>query len=117
VNAYDAGTNGISRLTSVSDAAGTGAYTFDVMGHVATEQRTNNGITQSMAYSYYVDGSLKTMQYPSGTAISYQSDNFHGELGRPILHGQSGGRDRYHALDQLCLCSNLCKYRGDCRFC
>src|SRR6185437_8724731 len=68
---YDQGTNGTGRLTSLSDQGGTGSYTYDVMGRIATEQRTIGAISKSMSYSYYFDGSLQTATYPSGSTITY----------------------------------------------
>ena len=68
---YDQGTNGVGHLTSLTDQAGTGTYTYDPMGRIASEQRTIAGISKSMSYSYNLDGSLKTATYPSNTVITY----------------------------------------------
>jgi RHS repeat-associated protein len=72
--AYDAGTNGIGRLTSLTDQAGSGSYAYDVMGRPASESRTIAGVSKSMSYTYNLDGSLKTMTYPSGAVITYTPD-------------------------------------------
>src|SRR6185437_7294447 len=68
---YDQGTNGVGRMTSLTDQAGTGTYAYDVMGRIASEQRTIAGISKSMSYSYNLDGSLSTATYPSGAVITY----------------------------------------------
>jgi len=69
--AYDAGSNGIGRMTSVTDHAGSGSYSYDVMGRMSGEQRTIAGVSKSLSYSYNLDGSLKKMTYPSGRVVSY----------------------------------------------
>jgi RHS repeat-associated protein len=69
--AYDAGSNGIGHVTSVTDHAGSGSYSYDVMGRMSGEQRTIAGVSKSLNYAYNLDGSLKTMTYPSGRVVSY----------------------------------------------
>jgi RHS repeat-associated protein len=71
---YDSGTNGIGRLTSVGDQAGSGSYTYDAVGRISTEQRTIAGVSKSMSYLYNLDGSLQQMTYPSGAQVSYTPD-------------------------------------------
>lgn len=71
---YDAGTNGISKLTSITDQAGSTSYSYDKVGRTTIEQRTIAGtpnITKSVAYSYNLDGSLKTLTYPSNAVVTY----------------------------------------------
>jgi YD repeat-containing protein len=68
---YDQGTNGVGHLTFLTDQAGTGNYTYDPMGRIASEQRTIAGVSKSMSYSYNLDGSLSTATYPSGAVITY----------------------------------------------
>jgi RHS repeat-associated protein len=69
---YDAGTNGIGHLTTFTDQAGTGSYTYDPRGRIATELRTIAGVSKSLSYSYNLDSSLKSLTYPSGAVIQYQ---------------------------------------------
>ncbi len=40
-------TNGQGRRTGMSDASGMTAWSYDAAGHVLTEKRTNNNITQT----------------------------------------------------------------------
>jgi YD repeat-containing protein len=68
---YDQGTNGIGHMTSLTDQAGSGSYTYDVMGRTASESRTIAGITKSMSYTYNLDSSLNVLTYPSGAAVTY----------------------------------------------
>jgi len=71
---YDAGTNGIGRMTSLTDQAGSGSYTYDLIGRPAGESRTIAGKTKSMSYDYNLDGSLAKLHYPSGAVITYTPD-------------------------------------------
>jgi RHS repeat-associated protein len=66
--------NGIGRLTGLSDQAGFAAYSFDPMGRIATEKRSINGASKTMSYEYNLDGSLKVAHYPSGAAVTYTPD-------------------------------------------
>jgi YD repeat-containing protein len=73
---YDSGVNGNGHLTSVTDQAGTASYTYDAMGRLSTEQRTiiganNANVSKTLSYTYNLDGSIKTLTYPSGTVITY----------------------------------------------
>lgn len=63
--------NGVGRLTGMSDASGTSAYSYDQLGDVINENRTINGITKSLSYDYNLDGSVSGIVYPSGRSIGY----------------------------------------------
>jgi RHS repeat-associated protein len=74
--AYDTGANAKGHLTSLTDQAGTASYTYDILGRLATETRSltganNAAISKSLSYDYNLDGSLKTLHYPSGAAVTY----------------------------------------------
>src|SRR5579859_2944940 len=69
--AYDAGSNGIGHVTSVADHAGSGSYSYDVMGRMSAEQRTIAGVSKSFSYAYNLDGSLKSITYPSRRVVTY----------------------------------------------
>ncbi len=78
--AYDSGTDAKGKLTSLADQAGTASYTYDVLGRLATETRTitganNAAISKNLSYSYNLDGSLKTLTYPSGNVVTYTPDS------------------------------------------
>jgi RHS repeat-associated protein len=71
---YDVGTNGKGHLSSLSDQAGTGAYTYDALGRLLTEQRMLIGtanVSKSLSYTYNLDGSVRTLTYPSNAVITY----------------------------------------------
>jgi RHS repeat-associated protein len=72
--AYDAGANGIGRLSSVTDQAGSVSYNYDVLGRILSEQRTIGGVKKGLSYTYNLDGSLASMTYPSGAVITYKPD-------------------------------------------
>jgi RHS repeat-associated protein len=66
--------NGVNRRTSMSDASGTAAWTFDPSGRPLTERRTivsGSAITKDITISYNLSGSLASITYPSGRRIEY----------------------------------------------
>ncbi len=78
--AYDQGTNGIGRLSSIIETDPTSqitsqiAYAYDLHGRVTTETRTINGIQYVVGYSYDSAGRLTGMTYPSGRTVTYAFD-------------------------------------------
>jgi RHS repeat-associated protein len=78
--AYDSGSNAIGKLTQMIDQAGTVTYSYDILGRLTSETRTltganNAAISKTLSYDYNLDGSLKTLHYPSGAAIAYTPDS------------------------------------------
>ena len=73
--AYDSGTNAIGKLTSLTDQAGTASYTYDVLGRLTAETRTIAGVSKSTGYTYNLNGSVKTLTYPSGRVVTYTPDS------------------------------------------
>src|SRR5262249_1218069 len=88
---YDQGANGKGHLTSLTDQAGSGSYTYDVMGRVATEQRAIGAIGKNMSYEYYLDGWLSKLTYPSGAGVTYTRDL----AGRTVSAVDSGNSINY----------------------
>ena len=72
---YDSSPNAIGHLTSLTDQAGTASYTYDILGRLATETRTIAGVSKSTSYAYNLDGSVKTLTYPSGRVVTYTPDS------------------------------------------
>jgi RHS repeat-associated protein len=68
---YDTGANGIGHRTGMTDVAGSTTWTFDPMGRIGSEQRTVNGVPATVGYTYYLDGELKTLKYPSTRTLTY----------------------------------------------
>ena len=72
---YDQGANAIGHLSSLTDQAGSGTYSYDALGRITSEQRTIAGISKSVSYEYNLDGSLNVLHYPSGAAVTYTPDS------------------------------------------
>src|SRR4029077_8613858 len=64
----------VGHRTSMTDAGGSEAVSYDKMGRELTHQRTTNSITKTTSYTYNLNGSLATMVYPSGRTITYAYD-------------------------------------------
>ena len=73
--AYDTCTNGVGRLCSITDRAGTTNFTYDLWGRVASKSQTVGTLTQSMGYSYNASGQLATVTTPSGRQVVYSYSN------------------------------------------
>jgi YD repeat-containing protein len=71
---YDQGTNGIGRLTRVTEPNSTTQYAYDQKGRLTTETRTINAVAYATSYSYDATGRLTGMMYPSGRQVSYMLD-------------------------------------------
>jgi RHS repeat-associated protein len=94
--AYDSGDNAIGKLTSLTDQAGTASYSYDVLGRLAAETRTltganNAAISKNLSYSYNLNGSLKSLTYPSGNVVTYTPDS----AGRTLSAIDSGNGINY----------------------
>lgn len=71
--AYDAGTNGIGRRTSMTDTSGTTVWTYDPRGRLSTETKTISGAASPFITSWiYNTGDLPVvMTYPDGETLTY----------------------------------------------
>jgi RHS repeat-associated protein len=63
------------RRTGMSDASGQTAWSYDPVGHIITERRTNGTVTDNTSYTYNVDGSNASITYPSGRVVNYSYNN------------------------------------------
>jgi YD repeat-containing protein len=63
------------KLSSLTDQAGTASHTYDILGRLATETRPIAGISKSTSYTYNLDGSVKTITYPSNRVVTYTPDS------------------------------------------
>jgi RHS repeat-associated protein len=72
---YDSGANAKGKLTSMTDQAGTVTYSYDILGRLVTETRILAGVSKSTGYAYNLDGSIKTLTYPSGRVVTYTPDS------------------------------------------
>jgi RHS repeat-associated protein len=73
--AYDQGTNGVGRLTQVTDGSGTTQWTYDALGRVATKQQTVGSVVKTVGYAMNAAGQLSQMTTPSGQLIGYGYTN------------------------------------------
>ena len=65
--------NGL-RLSSVATSDSIAqSFTYRPSGRIDTSTQTVGGVPYSFAYTYYKDGSLKSVTYPSGRLIEYPS--------------------------------------------
>jgi hypothetical protein len=73
-------TYGGDRRTGMSDGSGQTAWSYDPVGHIITERRTNGAATDVTSYTYNVDGSTASITYPSGRVINYTFNNAQQEV-------------------------------------
>src|SRR5205807_10041650 len=58
--------------TSMCDGSGATSWNHDVMSRIQQEQRSIGTLTNSVGYTYNLDGSLATLSYPgSGPVLTY----------------------------------------------
>jgi RHS repeat-associated protein len=93
---YDAGTNGVGHMTSLTDQAGTGSYSYDEMGRTSTETRTliganNAPVSKSLSYEYNLDSSMYKLHYPSNAVVTYTPNS----AGHMIQAADSGNSITY----------------------
>lgn len=67
--------NGKGRRTGMSDGSGQTAWSYNSMGNVLAEARTINGQTKTINYTYNLDGSILTIQYPGTRNVTYAEGN------------------------------------------
>src|SRR5260370_22852340 len=63
-------TNGKGRRTGMSDGSGQTGWSYDSVGNILSEKRTINAQTKTINYSYNLDGSIATIQYPGTQTIT-----------------------------------------------
>jgi RHS repeat-associated protein len=71
---YDAGTNGVGRLTGASDTNHSLSWTYDGLGRVTGKGQTVSTVTKSVGYSY-TNGDMTSLVTPSGQTITYTYTN------------------------------------------
>ena len=81
---YDTGTNGIGRLTGMTDESGSTSFSYDLYGRLLNKTQIakigNINYTQALGYQYDSFGRLSQMTYPSGTQVN----TTYGADGRPV---------------------------------
>jgi RHS repeat-associated protein len=71
---YDAGSNGVGRLTGAGDIKHVVAWSYDFLGRVTGNAQTVAGVTLSIGYGY-TNGNLTAMTMPSGQTITFSYTN------------------------------------------
>jgi YD repeat-containing protein len=72
---YDQGTNGLGRLSSITDSLGTISYGYDTRGHIILEVRNIGGVNYQTDYTYNSAGQLNGVIYPSGRLLAFTLDS------------------------------------------
>jgi RHS repeat-associated protein len=100
---YDAGTNGIGRLTGASDANHSMSWTYDTLGRVTGKGQVVGTVTRSVGYGY-TNGDLTSLVTPSGQTVVYGYNSNHQVIsitinGTTLLNGVTyepfGGVDKW----------------------
>jgi RHS repeat-associated protein len=73
---YDAGTNGIGRLTSASDANHSMSWIYDGQGRVTTKSQTLGSVTKTIVYGY-TNANLTSLTTPSGQSVVFGYNSNH----------------------------------------
>jgi RHS repeat-associated protein len=71
---YDAGTNGVGRLTGASDVNHSMSWAYDTHGRVTGKGQIVGGVTKSVGYAYS-NGDLTSFVTPSGQTVTYTYTN------------------------------------------
>ncbi len=66
---------GIGRLTTFTDASGSGSRDYDERGNVTVDSRTHGAVTLTTSYAYNANGWLSSITYPSGAVQGYTYDD------------------------------------------
>jgi RHS repeat-associated protein len=67
--------NAKGRMISMCDGSGATSWSHDTTGKILTEKRTTLGVTETISYSYNLDGSIAAITYPSGNQVNYTVNN------------------------------------------
>lgn len=78
--AYDQGTYGMGRLSSITDESGQITYSYDHRGNINQETRVIDGVSYITNYTYDLADNLATMTYPSGRVVDYSDRDAAGQL-------------------------------------
>jgi RHS repeat-associated protein len=68
---YDAGVNGIGKISSVTDSSGSTSWTYTPQGRIATKTQAMGAMVKTVQYGYNTAGQLTTITTPSNKTITY----------------------------------------------
>jgi RHS repeat-associated protein len=63
--------NGIGRLTGMSDSSGIVTWSYDIRGNIIEERRTVGTQTFTTSYTYDANGNILSITYPDGRLVEY----------------------------------------------
>jgi RHS repeat-associated protein len=72
---YDQGTNGIGRLTSMTDPSGSTTWSYDLHGRVIQKPQQTGTVTLTTSTAYDAAGRIAGITYPSGHQLAYAYDS------------------------------------------
>ena len=84
---YDQGSNGIGRLSKITDVTGSTKFSYDANGHVTQKIQVIGAVTLTTAYGYDAGGRLASITYPSGAQVAYAYDGA-GRVSSVTANGQ-----------------------------
>ena len=90
---YDAGEFGKGRLTSIRDASGNTALSYDARGNLNAQLRDSGYIQLSLAYQYDAANRLTGITYPSGRQVNY-ARGLDGEVTEVLSTDSEGNRQQ-----------------------
>lgn len=67
--------NNIGHRTSMTDAAGSDIWAYDVPDRIHKEQRTTSGVTKSTTYNLDYLSNVTSVVYPTGRTVNYAYDS------------------------------------------
>jgi RHS repeat-associated protein len=67
--------NNIGHRTSMTDAAGSEIWAYDVPDRIYKEQRTTSGITKTTTYNFDFAGNVTSIVYPTLRTVNYTYDS------------------------------------------
>jgi len=86
---YDQGTNGLGRLTGMTDASGAISFGYDARGRLTTKTSTIESIPYTVTQAHTSGGRLSSMTYPrNGSAITYTRNNL-GKISQVDVSGMA----------------------------
>jgi RHS repeat-associated protein len=69
------GNKGVGRITGITDASGSIAWTYDALGRITQETKTTASVAYTVGYAYDADGNVTQITYPSGRIVTYARDS------------------------------------------
>ncbi len=71
VRTYDQGTNGMGRLTGITDPSGEMAFKYDARGRMITKNSLINAQTYSISRGFTPGGRILSFTYPTGRTVDF----------------------------------------------